>query len=381
MSDPVADAPGPDAAGTAPTATPAGRPGSMTFHCSNCGARLEYAPGTTTLRCPYCGSLEQVAAVDTLIEERSYDAWAALPPKPLAPAGAYRLVCHRCGAQTDSDNLSDSCPFCGAPIVAETAGGDQIAPEAVVPFGIDPSQAQDAVRGWVRSRWFAPNALKKVGATEKMHGTYLPHWTYDASTATDYSGMRGEHYWETQTYTENGETKTRQVMRTAWYPASGHVERHFDDVLVPGSTRLTTERIEQLAPWPLEQAVPYQPDYLAGYQTLRYDVEPDQGLQGAKQRMENVIEGDCRDDIGGDEQRVQSMDVRYAEVMFKLVLLPIWIAAYLYAGKTYQVFVNAHTGQVVGERPYSKVKIALAVVAGLIVAGIALFVYARTRQQ
>jgi hypothetical protein len=101
--------------------------------------------------------------------------------------------------------------------------------------------------------------------------------------------------------------------------------------------------------------VAYQPDYLAGYQTLRYDVEPDQGLQAAKQRMENVIEGDCRDDIGGDEQRVSSMDVRYAEVMFKLVLLPIWIAAYVYAGRTYQVFVNAHTGQVVGESPYSKV--------------------------
>jgi hypothetical protein len=66
--------------------------------------------------------------------------------------------------------------------------------------------------------------------------------------------------------------------------------------------------------------------------------------------------------------------------MFKLVLLPIWIAAYLYGGKTYQVFVNAHTGQVVGERPYSKVKIALAVVAGLIVAGVALYFYARTRQ-
>jgi DNA-directed RNA polymerase subunit RPC12/RpoP len=381
MSQPYPGAPAPGPEGAAPAAEPAGRPGSLTFHCTNCGARLEYAPGTTSLRCPYCGSLQEVAAVGTLIEEHSYDAWAALPPKPRAPAGSYRLTCHRCGAQTDSDNLSDSCPFCGAPIVAETAGGDQIAPEAVVPFGIEPRGAQDAVRGWVRSRWFAPNALKKVGATEKMHGTYLPHWTFDASTATDYDGMRGEHYWETETYTEDGETKTRQVMRTAWYPASGHVERDFDDVLVPGSTRLTPERVEQLAPWPLEKAVAYQPDYLAGYQTLRYDVEPDSGLQAAKQRMESVIEGDCRDDIGGDEQRVRAMDVRYADVMFKLVLLPIWIAAYVYAGRTYQVFVNAHTGQVVGERPYSKVKIALAVLAGLVVAAVVLVVYGRTRHR
>ena len=53
--------------------------------------------------------------------------------------------------------------------------------------------------------------------------------------------------------------------------------------------------------------------------------------------------------------------------MFKLMLLPVWICVYLYGGKTYQVLVNAHTAEVVGERPYSKVKIALAVIAGLIV--------------
>ena len=69
--------------------------------------------------------------------------------------------------------------------------------------------------------------------------------------------------------------------------------------------------------------------------------------------MEQVIEGDCRDDIGGDEQRVNSMDTRYAEIMFKLMLLPVWIAAYLYAGKTFQVSSTPTPAQVVGERPYS----------------------------
>ena len=67
--------------------------------------------------------------------------------------------------------------------------------------------------------------------------------------------------------------------------------------------------------------------------------------------------------------------------MFKLMLLPVWIAAYLYAGKTYQVFVNARTGEVVGERPYSIAKIAPAVVAGLFVALVVLYAYARSRQQ
>ncbi|MGZ4612798.1 MAG: hypothetical protein ACXV1K_06450, partial [Kineosporiaceae bacterium] len=89
--------------------------------------------------------------------------------------------------------------------------------------------------------------------------------------------------------------------------------------------------------------------------------------------------GDCRNDIGGDEQRVSSMDVRYADVMFKLVLLPIWIAAYLYAGRTFQVFVNAHTGEVVGERPYSFPKIFAAVAAALVVLGVVVTLYVRSK--
>ena len=41
--------------------------------------RLEYAPGTASLRCPYCGHLQDVPATTDVVEEHSYDAWAALP--------------------------------------------------------------------------------------------------------------------------------------------------------------------------------------------------------------------------------------------------------------------------------------------------------------
>jgi hypothetical protein len=175
------------------------------------------------------------------------------------------------------------------------------------------------------------------------------------------------------------ETRTRQVMRTRWWPASGDVARTFDDVLVLGSTRVAPERITALSPWSLDGAKAYQPDYLAGYQTLRYDVQPDQGLEQAKQQMRSVIQDDCRSDIGGDEQQVHSMDTRYSDLMFKLMLLPVWVAAYLYGGKTYQVFVNAYTGQVVGERPYSVPKIVATVVAGLLVLLAAFLIWQHTR--
>lgn len=65
--------------------------------------------------------------------------------------------------------------------------------------------------------------------------------------------------------------------------------------------------------------------------------------------------------------------------MFKLVLLPLWIATYVYAGKQWQVMVNANTGQVIGRRPYSVGKIVLAVLVGLLVVAALVFWYVRSQ--
>src|SRR5262249_13290985 len=337
------------------------------YPCDGCGARVEYAPGTTVLRCPYCGFEQQVADTGRVVREHDFAELATLPRKPIATIAAHTFVCQKCGAQTQSDALADRCQFCGAPLVADVSAGEQIPPEAVLPFAIDRGGMRDALRKWASSRWFAPGSLKKVTEAESTRGTYLPHWTFDAKTVSDYTGQRGDHYWETQTYEENGETRTRQVQRTVWYPASGTVARDFDDILVTATGKVNTDHLAKLEPWPLTEAVPYQPEYLAGYQALRYDTEPETGLGTAKERMARVIRTDCERDIGGDEQRVHSVNTSYSDITYKLLLLPVWIACYLHAGRTFTVLVNARTGEVVGQRPYSPLKIVIAVLTALIV--------------
>ena len=111
---------------------------------------------------------------------------------------------------------------------------------------------------------------------------------------------------------------------------------------------------------------------LAGHFALRYDVEPENAFETAKQQMSTVIREDCRRDIGGDEQRVQEVRTQHDNVTFKLMLLPVWIATYLYAGRTFLVLINGHTGEVQGDRPYSKLKISLAILA--VVAVVALII-------
>ncbi|WP_204018657.1 CpXC domain-containing protein [Sphaerimonospora thailandensis] len=353
----------------------AGAAPARSYPCQACGATLEYAPGTRMMRCPYCRHEQPIAHAGREVREHDYAELAQLPIKPRRLAGTLHVfVCPGCHARTESDTLSEKCQFCGTPLVAEAGATERIVPEAMVPFGIDRNGARDALRRWTSSRWFAPSSLKKVTEAETFKGSYLPYWTYDADTVSDYTGQRGDYYWETETYTvtENGQTRTetRQVRKTRWRHASGTVSRFFDDVLVAGTSRVAARQLDKLTPWPLERVIPYQEEYLAGFQTVRYDIEPESGLELAKQKMAEVIEDDCRHDIGGDEQRVSWVDTRYFDLTFKLVLLPVWFLTYLHGGKTLQVMVNAHTGEVIGQRPYSAIKITAAVLAALAVIAI-----------
>jgi len=85
--------------------------------------------------------------------------------------------------------------------------------------------------------------------------------------------------------------------------------------------------------------------------------------------MDRVILRDVKFDIGGDRQRVHSVNTKVSDVTFKHILLPVWMAAYKFRGETYRVVINGRSGRVSGQRPWSFWKILLAVLAGLLVAG------------
>ena len=118
---------------------------------------------------------------------------------------------------------------------------------------------------------------------------------------------------------------------------------------------------------------PYEPAYLAGFKAQRYQVELLGGFDKAKHVMSNVIEQDVRRDIGGDEQMIASVDTQFSNNMSRHLLLPVWISAYRFQGRVFQVVVNARTGEVQGERPFSVTKISLLV--AMIVMVIALLIY------
>lgn len=339
--------------------------------CPVCGASLAYGAGTSALVCGSCGSKVEIThGEDEVVSEHSYEAWlAGNRGYQVASIGGQVLTCDGCGSSTETKDVAGHCQFCGGNLVAAANPEGVIPPEAVLPFTIDSRTARENVKKWVRSRWFAPNALKEVGDTESIRGTYLPHWTYDAKTTSDYTGERGDHYTE--------KVGDEEVQRTRWRRKNGQVRNSFDDLLIQASTTLPRNRVGKLGPWKLAQAKPFKAEYLVGHSAVRYDVDPQAGYAEAKKIMDVKIRAAVKRDIGGDEQRIHSINTVYSDVMFKLVLLPIWIATFMYAGKQWQVMVNANTGDVVGDRPYSAPKIIAAVLIGLVVAGLAFWFFNR----
>ena len=82
--------------------------------------------------------------------------------------------------------------------------------------------------------------------------------------------------------------------------------------------------------------------------------------------MEAELSIEVRQRIGGDTQQVDSQQTSYSAVTYKHILLPVWLLAYRYRNRTYQVMMNAATGEVSGQRPYSLAKISMAVILAAI---------------
>lgn len=340
---------------------------SNELNCKDCGALLQYAPGTQKLACKYCGAQNDILNNERVaIEEISYTDFIANKVNQEEKITVSTVNCNNCGATTTlrPNITSDNCAFCASPLVIQ--GGTTstiIKPKYLLPFKIDTKNAHDIFIKWLNGLWFAPNNLKKFAAlNEKLKGLYMPYWTYDSGAVTNYEGERGEYY-----YTGSGKNRTRH---TRWYDRNGTVQNSFDDVCVLASQSLPDHVTRALEPWDLNNLTAYNEGFISGFQTECYQTDVQKGFDMAKGVMEETIKATIKNDIGGDTQRINRMHVMYSRVTFKHILLPIWISAYGYNKKVYRFIINGRTGEVQGQRPYSWIKITLAIIAVLTIIGI-----------
>ncbi len=345
---------------------------ALPFKCPSCGSFMVHKINSFNLECSSCKTTKAIdAEVYTREKNSIYNA------QNIPASSEIKVVdCPGCGADIEfkKQQISTSCPYCDTPLV--TLPINNIKPYSILPFSVDTVTAKEIFKNWLGSLFFAPNNLKKLLDFEhKFKPVYLPYYSFDSKTFTNYSGERGDAYYvevQREVYIDGKPQIVTELERHInWNYVSGSTNRDFYDILINSKSDLP-DIVKQVSNFDLNRLMLYNPAFLSGFESYEYNRELESCYQEAKAYMDSVINNDVLYSIGGDEQRVHSVDTQYNKEMFEVTMLPIWISSFDYNSKQYNIAINGVNGEIIGERPYSYTKIIITI---LIVAMIILSLF------
>lgn len=333
--------------------------------CPSCGNELQWSASRKRLNCSYCGYEEEIDnSNDKVVEQSLADAVTQIADFMPEKIGKKVFDCQNCGAKfmVEQEEVKVNCGFCGSTKVNLEAFDHQyIQPIGIIPFYVSRDEAVKLFSKWVKSGWFYPNKLKHLAAIDSLHGLYIPFWTYDAQSEADWSGEAGYYYNETVRVNINGKPQTKQVQKVRWKRRSGHLSHFFDDILVVASGGLEQKHVERILPYQLGEVVNFDPRLMIGWEAEVYNLQVDKGYQIAENIMDSKLRNMCSAQLGGDTQRNLHVTSSKSGQTFKLIILPVWIAAYIYNDEVYRFTINGQTGRVHGKKPLSWVKISMVI--------------------
>ncbi len=342
------------------------------FSCPSCGSNMLFNPESQSLECSYCGNKTALKFAEEKITEYDFSEASDHPANSWGEEKAV-VKCQNCGFEIvlGKHQTAQYCSFCGSSYILNTKESVGIAPESLVPFKITKDKAFDYFSLWLKKRLFAPNDLKNEFKKQRLTGVYIPFWTYDANTYSTYTAEAGTYYYVRVSYRtrENGKmvTKYRQERRIRWCFVEGNYTRSFDDILIHASRQVDSKLIKALEPYNLNELVKYNPQYLSGFCAEKYSIDLNEGFKLATEKIDSAIYGGIEGKINADTLRNLQVNIRYKNIKYKHLLLPVWMSAYTYKKKTYQYLVNGQTGEVQGQAPLSVIKVSILVVVIILI--------------
>lgn len=339
--------------------------------CPNCGGVMEYDPAAGKIKCPYCDYEEEIKITeDTPLkaEELDFDE-ADFTANCNWGVKTKTVICEACGAEAVYDDLQTAavCPFCGSNQVMDANNVDTMAPGGVVPFAVTDKQASDYFKSWIKKKWFCPKLAKESAKPDKFQGVYLPYWTFDTNTKSNYTGEYGIDH---TTKDKDGDTHTH----TEWHRTAGTYQAFFDDELVFATDRHDPGILSDLEPFRTEDNKSYKPEYIAGFMAERYSLGIKDAWKRAKdsirEKIMDSVKSKIRRQYNADHVRNVRLNIDFANVTYKYLLLPVWMSSFKYKEKVYHFMVNGQTGKVGGKTPISIPKVVLTILGVLLVLGI-----------
>jgi DNA-directed RNA polymerase subunit RPC12/RpoP len=332
------------------------------FNCPQCGGNLAFDIQNNKLTCQHCGYATITEAYPAADQERVM--WEVLPTEKghRWALSQQQMACEQCGAQSlwPPGQSAAACPYCGSHQLIEShETSDLVDPQALGIMQIDEKEATRRVVAWLGKGWTVPDDLKKSASKTRLRPAYFPFWTFDGTL---------EIHWSCEVNEGSGDY-------AQWMARSGSEFELFDDVLVPGLQSLTFKELNNLGKFNLKDVVAFKPDYLAGWPALTYDrslakatlLAREQVVQGVRRNLHSRV-------MPGRQKRdLETGSVKWQDMTFKYVLLPVWSGHYRYQGQDYRVLVNGQSGQVTGRKPRDQFKLVglvLSIMVTIIVLGL-----------
>jgi len=348
--------------------------------CPMCSAVMDFSPQTGGLKCLYCDyeqAIPSAAPADTGAPTAAMEQdFATAEETGNCDWGVEKksVICKSCGAESvyDALQVSGECLYCCSNQVMEAAGKKTLAPGGVCVFKIDVKRAGANFKNWLNKKWFCPSDAKKQANPEAFRGIYLPYWTFDADTSSQYDGEYG-HY-------RTRKVKDRTERYTEWHATRGIHNEFIDDELVGGiDPKRPDMAIFSLAePFNTADNLLYKPEYVAGFVAERYSV----GLRDAWEKAKGFIAKKLRRSIAdkivrennANTSKVHNVATAYSNIKYKYLLLPVWVSTFKYKSKLYRFVVNGQTGKVGGHAPVSALRVSIAVVLALMALGVVIYI-------
>lgn len=263
--------------------------------------------------------------------------------------GLRTYVCKSCGGEIVGDETTGatSCPFCGNPVVMMGQFSGALKPDYVIPFKLDKKAAKEALKKHYVGKRLLPKVFRDQNHIDEIKGIYIPFWLFDADANADirYKATRTSH-WSDSNY---------NYTKTDYYSIWRSGSLGFSGVPVDGSSKIENDLMESIEPFDFSEAVDFQTAYLAGYLADKYDVDAEQSIVRANERIKTSTEQAFQSTVQGYATVIPEYSgVRLFNTNAKYALYPVWILSTSWNGKQYTFAMNGQTGKLVGDLPLDK---------------------------
>ncbi len=332
---------------------------SVVHICDSCSGNMAYDIAMRKLVCESCGSTKNISIVRKGKYAAEYSIENVEEGEKLEAVSV--IQCKSCGGETilNGYETSAECEYCGNTNTILNTETGLIKPETMIPFKITKEKAVESYRSWMKSHWLAPFGMRKNAKNGNLTGLYSPFWDFDFLSDIKYKGKRGTVH---HVHTKNGTTRSIK-----WKNVEGRLKVDIDDALTSGSKKYSNT-LSPIKHYDFDELVAYNPSLIAGFHSEKYSIDVHDALKVLKNRLKHEFENIVRTDIGGDTQKVTSMNIDYLNVKYRHTLLPVWVSSYSFRNKVYEFAINGQTGKVVGKAPVSILKsIILLVLAAFVI--------------